>query len=334
MKKTGILGIIALLWTTCSTDFVVEAEWRDIPIVHGFLSIQDTAHYIRVEKAYLEPGGDALRIAKTADSLYYDDKVQVQLQRISNGQLFTLQKVDGVLEGYPREEGIFATAPNFLYKIRASSINLRPGERIRLRINRSEDKAPVTSETVILGDIEPREINPPSPLNLAYDRIVNFAWDADQGAQLFDLRLLIFYRESVPGSPGVFVNKSVTWVIADNILRDNNAQTNRVSINIRGEEFYRFMQSKLDPVSDRIRILDRIDMQVTGVGKELVDLLRISRANAGITSSQAVPVYSNLSEGRGIFSSRSSATRLALTLNPASADSLRSGIYTRNLNFQ
>ncbi|HMO39408.1 MAG TPA: hypothetical protein PKC76_18635 [Saprospiraceae bacterium] len=324
---------LSLLLGGCSTDFVLEAEWKDLPVAYGFLSLQDTAHYIRVEKAFLEPGGDATRIARIADSLYYDERTQVQLQRVSNGQTFTLQRVDGALEGYPRAEGVFATTPNILYKIKADDIRLREGETIRLRILRAEPAAPATAETTVLGEINPRETNPPSPMNFGYDRNVVFAWDAPIAARLFDLRLLLHYRESTPGAPGVFTSKTLIWVLNSEILRDND-QTPRVSHTIRGEELYRFLQASLEPVNDRIRILDRVDIQITGVGAELSEFLNIARANAGLTGSQAVPVFTNISGGRGVFSARTAAVRTGLTLNGASLDSLRNGVYTRNLNFQ
>jgi hypothetical protein len=189
----------------------------------------------------------------------------------------------------------------------------------------------------VLGDIKPRESTPVNPLNLGYDRSITFAWDAPLDAKVFDLRLVLRYRESVPGNAIQFVNKTLTWVLAEDLQRTDSTST-RVTFpakgTFRGEEFYKFLQANLTPVSDRIRKFDTIDLQITGVGGEFVDYLRIAQANTGITSSQEVPVYTNLSEGRGIFSSKSTATRAGLTITQTSQDSLIKGIHTRNLNFQ
>lgn len=322
-----------LLIISCSTDFEIEADWKDIPVVYGLLSLQDTAHYIRVEKAFLEPGGDATKIAKIADSLYYDSKVLVQLQRVSNGETFTLQRVDGALEGYPRADGPFATTPNILYKINAADIQLKANEEIKLIINRGDATEPVTAQTTILGNIIPRENSPSTPLNLGYDRTISFTWDASPAAKVFDLRLVMHYREFLPGSTTDFENKTVTWVLTDQLQReDENSQ--RVSYSIEGEAFYKFLQANLAPVSDRIRKFDTIDILITGAGAAVLEQIRISQANTGVTSSQAIPIYTNLSEGRGIFSSKSTAIRPGLTLNNITQDSLQNGTYTRNLNFR
>ena len=114
-RQIILLFLIASFWTACNNDLELTENKEDIPIVYGFLSRQDTAHYIRVERAFLDPEKSPLEIAQNPDSLYYDDAI-VQLKRLSNGEIFDFAKVDGTLEGYPRKEGIFATTPNFLYK--------------------------------------------------------------------------------------------------------------------------------------------------------------------------------------------------------------------------
>src|SRR5688572_25735004 len=109
----GILAAI-IVFASCDNELIVTDEWKDIPVVWGLLNESDTAHYIRVEKAFLDPTTSALDIARIPDSLYYDNAL-VSLRRISTGQIFPLERVNGDLEGYPREGGVFAETPNYLY---------------------------------------------------------------------------------------------------------------------------------------------------------------------------------------------------------------------------
>ena len=115
MKWIFGLIVISCLITACDNELVVVDKWKDIPVVWGLLSKSDTAHYIRVEKAFLDPTTSAYDIARIPDSLYYDEAV-VTLKRVNTGQVFTLERVDGDLEGYPREGGVFAEVPNYLYE--------------------------------------------------------------------------------------------------------------------------------------------------------------------------------------------------------------------------
>lgn len=333
MNPGRLLCLLCLVFflPACSTDVELEGEWKDIPVVYGFLSRQDTAHYLRIEKAFLPRGGDANRAAQIADSLYYAGAV-VQLEKVSSGKTFQLLRVDGNREGYPRQAGPFAQAPNYLYKIKASDIQLAEGERIRLLLNRGDQLPLVTAETTVLGELQPRPTSPNSPVNMGYDRSVSIAWFAGPDARLFDVRLRIHYRESVPGAPTQLQPKTVDWVLADRLEREDEQE--RVSLTIQGEEFYRFLKEQLLQDGRIIRVFDSMDLLLTAGGQEFVDLLRVSEANLGITSFQAVPVYSNISEGQGIFSSRAYANRTGLLLDNISLDSLRNGIYTRDLNFQ
>ena len=329
--------LLILLFSNCSTDFELEADWQDIPVVYGFISVQDTAHYLRVEKAFLERGGDARAIAQFADSLYYDvADISVRLEKTQTGQVYELERVDGNLEGYPREEGPFAQSPNYLYKIKADAINLSGGERLRLLIDRGDELDPVTATTDVLGEVLPRNTSPSNPINVwDYNTFLNFSWaiGEDDRAQIFDLRLFIHYQEIDLANPASVENKTVEWIVNRKILRNNQSQE-RFTYEILGQDFYKFLGQAIEPVPNRQRIFEGLDIQIASGGQELVDLDRVLQANAGITSSQAVPVYTNLSEGRGIFSSRYVARREGIQLRAVALDSLIAGIHTRNLNFR
>lgn len=331
LRKLFWCGLVLLGASACSTDFQLEAEPKNIPVVYAFISKQDTAHYIRLEKAFLEPGGNAMTIAKIPDSLYYPNAT-VQLEKGASSQRFTLARVDGNLEGYLREEGPFATAPNYLYKIKASQLNLRGGEKLRLIINRGSGLPLITAETTVLGDLQLLE-RPASPIAFVdYNRQISFTWNAPVEAKVFDLRLRLYYRESTAGNN--FVSKSLDWILKPDLERGDGDTDTRLTFTITGEQFFRFLANNIEASTSRRRIFDGLDFVVGAAGAEMQEFLRISRANTGITSSQVVPRYSNIPAGLGIFTSRATARRNGLQVNAQTADSLRFGRYTRQLNFQ
>lgn len=329
----AIVGVVMLAISSCTTDFDIEAEWKDIPIVYGFLSTQDTAHYIRVEKAFLEPGGNALQIAQVADSLYYDPSVTVVLEKISTGERFAMERVDGNLEGYPRADGPFASTPNILYKIRRSELNLKSEDEIRLVIERGDAKAPVSAETTVIGDLELLENLPREPINFgAYNTELRIGWEVSTAARLFDLRFLLHYRESDPNQPSNLLPKTLEFVLDRSIERED--ESIRVSYFLRSGDFFQFLGGALPVLSAGFRVFDGIDIQVVAAGEEFLELTKIGQANLGITSANEVPIYTNLSEGRGIFSSKATALREGLSIGPVSIDSLQNGVFTRDLGFQ
>lgn len=326
---------LAFFWglSGCTTDFEVEAVWKDIPIVYGFLSTQDTAHYLRVEKAFLEPGGNALAIAQLADSIYYGPEVQVMLEKTATGELFVLERIDGNLDGYVRESGTFANVPNILYKIKKEAINLKTADEVRLSIDRGEGKELVTAETAIIGDLSLIETLPRDPITLGgYNAELRIGWEVSTVAELFDLRFLIHYRESRPDNPDLFDPKTLEFILDKSIERED--ESNRVSYFLRSGDFFQFLASNLPVLTSGVRFFEGIDIGLVAAGTEFLELSKIGQANLGITSANEVPIYTNLSEGRGIFSSKASALRENLSLGPVSLDSLRNGIITRDLGFQ
>ena len=111
MKKLLLLSLVAILLMftySCSNEFELNAPWKDVPVIYGILSKLDTAHYSRVEKAFLDSSTSALEIAQRPDPLYYENPA-VLLERFDEDnvvQTLNLVRVDGNLEGYQREDGI------------------------------------------------------------------------------------------------------------------------------------------------------------------------------------------------------------------------------------
>ena len=102
-----IIISLTIFSISCSNDFELTEIGPDVPVVYGIISAQDTATYIRVEKAYIDEniGGDIL--ARDPANLYFED-INVKIRHIATGKEYNLNKVDGNLEGYKREEGAFS----------------------------------------------------------------------------------------------------------------------------------------------------------------------------------------------------------------------------------
>ncbi|MBL7808850.1 MAG: DUF4249 family protein, partial [Saprospiraceae bacterium] len=201
MKKLLLLLATGCLLASCSNDFDVTAPWKEIPIVYGILSPQDTAHYIRVEKAFLDPERSSLAIAQIVDSLYYPaNSISVWLEQVGNAtSRVQLQRVDGVLEGYPRTEGIFAGSPNWLYKFKQNgSFTLQTGKTYRLVIERNDGKEDVTAETTMPGTftlVKPFLGDPVPNISFAGSVGTPIRWRTDENAYFFNLTIRVRIHE-------------------------------------------------------------------------------------------------------------------------------------------
>ncbi len=322
-----ILGLVILssFIIACDNDLVVVDQWKDIPVVWGLLSKSDTAHYIRVEKAYLDPTTSAYDIARIPDSLYYDDAV-ITLKRVNTGHIFTLERVNGDIEGYPREDGIFAETPNYLYKIKANIINLVIGEKYEFGLQKGDQSAQVVAQTIILPKPVLRNPVVGSLLGFKPKSQFTFHWNELPDAGIYDLKLRFHYLEKSPETGNLFVPKSVEWTVESNIEVDE--------FKMDGADFYNAIKAKVNEDFQITRRFDSIDIVIWCGGKELADFIKITKANTGITSTQDIPEYTNMSEGIGIFTSRNVSYNTGFLLTQQSLDSLKNGSITNPLNFQ
>ncbi len=322
-----IFGLLTgiVLFSSCDNDLVVTDTWKDIPVVWGMLSKSDTAHYIRVERAFLDPTTSALDIARIPDSLYYENAT-VSLRRISTGQEFNLIQVDGTNEGYPRAGGIFAESPNFLYKIRANQINLVVGEKYQFSLVRQDGGAPVIAETIILQSPVLRNPSPGSLLPFRSGNFYTFTWNEVPNAGIYDLKLEVHYRERNSNTGVQFVPKSVDWTVARSIPDRE--------FRMDGSEFYNSLKAFIPQDISATRVFDSINIIVWCGGTELAEYIKITQANRGITSTQDFPGYTNMSEGLGIFTSRNVSRNTGFILTNQALDSLKNGSATKLLNFQ
>ncbi len=336
MKTKLILLLGSILYlSACSNELKLTAPWKKIPVVYGFLNISDTAQYIRVEKAYLDPNVSAVTIAQIPDSIYFDNIV-VTLTKVSDGTTWVLNKVDGNKEGYPKDSGVFVNKPNYLYKIKTNKIDLKADQSYKLTIKEVDSgKIIGESTTSVVGSYIIKEpINNTSPMGWPYYSDVHISWkSAEQSGRLSDVKLRLNYNENSIDNPTKFVAKHLDWIIAENVARPTDL-TRQITTSIKGEELFKYFEANLLKNTALKRQFQNLDIYVTTGGVEFVEYITLGNASAGITSAQIVPTYSNITNGVGIFSSRSNLVSLGYSLNSSSRDSLKNGIHTKDLNFQ
>ena len=338
MKKLlFLLPVVALLIQACSNDFEVAAPWKEVPVAYAILSPKDTAQYIRVEKAFLDPNVNALEIAQIADSIYYpENAISVNLERVVNGQRIQLQRVDGNLEGYVRKGGVFATQPNWLYKTKDQIFE---GEKYRLVIERNDGKPDITAETTIPSEFIMRSPNPadiPPVITFLRDISPTIEWRTDVNGVYFNIKFQIRYRENAAN--GTLIKRdTLHWTPAPNVTRsDQQVAGNlyRGTFVVSTESFYRFLVENIPPASDRFRFFDGIDISLEGGGAEIERYLETAAANSGITGAEVIPTYTNLSEGFGIFTSKNRVILNKVRVSSQTITDMNKQSPERDLNFQ
>ncbi len=304
------------VFNSCSNDFDLVDNWKDIPIVYGLLNANDTAQYIRVEKAFLDEETSALLIAQEPDSLYYDN-ILVELQEInSNGAVeftFPLTLVDANLEGYQKPEGVFADTPNYIYK---TTEPLNPERRYNIVITNGDTDNTVTlrerngqRSVGLIGDFTTLSPSTSASFRLKLEPgdQTNFRWTSidasgEQNAAFYDVVLLVNYFETERGNPASRTEKTIEWVLRRNMLADEVSLNQ--SFEVEATDFYRNLGQQLESNPLVCRELGDADLVIYAGGTDLLEYINREAANSGITGTQGFADYTNLSEGLGIISTR------------------------------
>ncbi len=349
MKKLTLLICSCLaaimMFNSCSNDLDLVDTWKDIPIVYGLLNVNDTAQYIRVEKAFLDEETSALVIAQEPDSLYYDN-ISVELEEINeNGAVeftFSMDLVDANLEGYQRPEGIFAASPNYVYK---TTEPLNPERRYNLVIINGDNDNVVTLQERngqrsigLIGDfitLSPSN-NSNFRLKLEPGDRTPFRWTSmdesgDQNAAFYDVILLVNYFETERGNPSSRTEKTIEWVLRRNMLADKN--TLNQFFEVEATDFYRNLAQQLEPNPMVCRELGDADLIIYAGGEDLLEYINRQAANSGITGTQGFPEFTNLSDGLGVISTRFNKRMDEIRFNSDVNEELLTNEFTFDLGF-
>jgi len=339
MKKLLLLlPFAALLIQACSNDFDLVTDWKEVPVVYAIITPKNSANYIRVEKAFLDPVTSAVQIAQIADSLYYpENAIGVFLVEVGTSKKLSLTRVDGNLEGIVREGGIFATQPNWLYK---TTEPILAEKTYRLRIIRNDGQPDITAETTIPGEFLITTPSPSqSPVRMGFQRekATALSWRTDENGVYFNVQFHIRYSEYAALNGALIQRDTLYWTPIPNVRRTDIKVSDKYykcDATVNTTSFFNFLVANLPVVQDRFRKFDGVDMYFEGGGKEIERYLETATANSGVTGAELVSSYTNLSEGFGIFTAKNTKILPNVQITSETITEMNKQSPERDLNFQ
>ena len=337
MKCYSYILLFAMMFINgCSNDIDISAEWREIPIVYGLLDPSDSKHYVVIYKGFIDDELDNTILASNPDSIYFPDVLDVT---INDGQNeFTLQREDASLFGMPKDTTrvndslpLYPASPNYVYTF---SKQLNVTKTYELTITNTTNGNTYTSSTTLLENFK---ITRPLP-NFNFDLTSDdqeIQWDPAKNAEIYELTMRFSYTEWNVNSPGDKDTLFVDWVIPNRVISDIDNPDSGLNLKIAPNTMYAILSSRLsDDNNLRRNALDSaVVFFISCGGSALREYIQLADAQGGITQLQIKPVYSNITDGLGIFSSRFVRMGRRLAITPPSLDSLSCGQFTQFLNF-
>jgi hypothetical protein len=345
LLKIASLACLFFVANSCNDDLnLVEPSKEPTPVIYGFLSLNDTATYLRVERSFISVKSSATELAKVADSLVYPANVEVYLVRVKNSERYLLQKVDGNKEGYRRDTGVFASSPNYLYKVKNSILLLKSNELWRVDVQRKGETKPFAQTlTNVIGNYDITStpvLGTQSSFGVSFETKTDVT-ESDKSARFYAIKIIFNYEENIGGTT---TKKHVDWQFTTNEKRVGDASQDYSQQNFSksSTEFYQFLGNNIPVTAGASRVFKDMEFEVTAGGQEVVDFLSAGVANLGITGSQTIPIYTNIYDDvitkktpfLGIFGSRNKFSKKGFILNDPSLEILKTGTYTKQLNFR
>ncbi|MBS1773521.1 MAG: hypothetical protein JST82_11735 [Bacteroidetes bacterium] len=352
MKKIiTILSAGALLALgSCKDDFEVAAPYKPITVAYGVLNMADTAHYFRIEKAFLDESKSAIVMAQNPDSSRLINTDVFLRKCTDNGtilQNYVLTEVDLNKEGYPKQQGGsqgFYTTPSYAYKLKlAFGDTLSAYFKYRLVINNKNTGEKDSSEYVTIVNAASEK----NPSNFYIPNFANSNYVIDFSATVFDAKFkLNGYRPRngrmmegmmrfhiVEKNAGTGARKDL---YADYTYATDELTNPTFELTTLNSSFYAFLNNAFGaPPANTIRTIDSCDMYVYAGSQELYDYKLVTQAQVGgLLGDQIQPIFTNMKGNNvlGLIGSRASRFYKNVALSNSTIDSIKANPITKSLN--
>ena len=330
MKKSLLFAAVSavLLFTTCKTDIDLLDDWKETTIVYGLLDQSQPKQYIRIQKAYLGEG-NALTMAQVYDSINYINQLDVKIEQWNGSVLVNTFNLQPDTIGN-KETGVFA-APNMVLYSTSAVIN-NTSHTYKLVVNNTATGNTVTSETQLIGNFSIS--SPPgsavniTKINPTYK--ITIAWNGAVYGRIYQPAMRFYYDEVDVNN--VTTTRMLEWPLGT-VKSAHTDGSDDLEVSFDPNDFYRFLKNNMPTASNiQFRDADHVDFVVYAGGDDLSTYMDVNAPSTSVV--QERPIFTNIENGVGLFSSRFRVVRANYSLSPNTLDTLAYGNNSCQLKFK
>jgi hypothetical protein len=325
-KPTWFSLILALftagVLSSCETDIDINSSNQDVPIVYCVLNSADSVQYVRIQKTYLIDQA-ALDNPPAADSMIFTGQIVVNLERWSGGKVQETVFFTPTAE-VPKDSGFFPGEKHILYK---ANMKIAGNQTYRLYIYLGSKEKVLYAEALSLGKLSVID-----PMDLQQRKIslypgTNYTtrWSPVDNAGVYQVALRFNYRETVGGETRL---RHIDWPQA---FASPGSDADYLSNDISGSRFMHILEENIPITSGVVREALGMDFQIVSGSMEMKYYIESTAPSEGALMEK--PVYSNITNGIGLFCTVARITVNDLPLSSVTLDSIAYGQFTRKLGF-
>lgn len=330
------LGCAALSFSACNNEIDVAGDYKDMPVVYCLLNKNDAAHYIRVQKAFLV-NGNVLHTAQIPDSLKYDPAdLEVKIIALDAASGNPIPNVSPILfqyqPGMVQDTGAFAKEGVMIYK---STANLNDLRRYRLEITNTKLNKMITSETGLVYGFAfktPPNTNP--NFKITFNPIshtgLTLRWTPATNGFVYQPEITFRWTE-VDLATNASTADSVVWNLLPKRLTSDVLPT-EMDYLLPQNSFYEYVGQQVSVKSGVKRVIGTVTIRYYVGTEELNTYIEVNQPSIGIIQNK--PVYTNITNGLGLFAGRTEFTSVNYGLSDPAIDTLMNGKSTSALGFR
>ena len=322
------------IFSSCSTDFDINGDPKEIAVVYGLIDQNDTTHFVKITKAFL--GNSSIYdMAKDSSLSSFGNDLSVRVYETSDGSVsrtFNLSKT--IITN--KDTGIFYSPNQEVYTFNTLPL-FNESKSVEIEITNNASGAITTATTALINDfqISKPTYNDHNPLisfvNSNGDYMTNSKIEflSAKNGRIYDCYFRFNYTE-VNKTTSESFSRHIDW-----LMGQQKASTldggELISYTILGESFFKLLQTRLTVDNNLERIIGKIELHIDVGSDDLSIYLDLNKPASSVVQDR--PLYTNVSNGIGIFTCRHSKV-LSFNFSTYTIQKLIEGEYTSALGFK
>lgn len=281
----------------CTNEVDLYADYKNITIVYGLLDISDDTTWIKVTRAFLGPG-NALDFAKIPDSSNYPYKLDVSLTGRKNSIDQPPISFDTItIHNKNAGDSVFYY-PNQLMYYTTEAIDGEADYTLTI----VDDDNTTSAETSVINDFQ--ITNPRNRISFTSANS-DIGWVSAENGKRYEVELIFNYQQLNPGSSDT-LNLQMNWFLGVELSKNTDGGENLI-MPYSGPAFYERLVAELPVIDNVKRWAGPVNVVISAATQEFHIYIESNGANGNLL--QEIPLYSNIDNGIGLFSSRYTVNR-------------------------
>ena len=347
LKKIAIPFLsISLIFSSCSTDFELNAPYETIPVVYGLLDQSKDTQFVKINRSFLGYGNN-VDYAAINDCTHFENVVAVLEEYNEFGNLIDHDTLKELMVGN-LQPGIFYEDSQKVYYLETDNDSLKEENTYHLKVSVPDKGLDFDAVTDLIKG---------SWLNFKFQTILYLAgsgfkvadvdlattedgyleqtlrWTTAERGKRYELMLRLHYTEVYNDLSEQ--EKYLEWNLGRQISVSSSGGEEMFK-DVSGGSFFNFVETQLqnyeneDQVMKRVLGMDAVEIILTAGNEDLNTYMQVNEPVTGIVTER--PIFTNVNNGIGIFASKYS-TKVSTFLSDGSMLEICAGQKTSGFKF-